>query len=62
MLLHQRRCIIIGAFAVAGLEGATSPEVVLGLLSLVFWAITLVVTVKYVGIVMNADNRAVSAI
>jgi KUP system potassium uptake protein len=31
--------------------------VVLGLLSLVFSAITLVVTVKYVGIVMNADNR-----
>ncbi len=31
--------------------------VVLGLLSLIFWAITLVVTVKYVGIVMNADNR-----
>ncbi len=43
--------------AVAGVEGATSPAVVLGLLSLVFWAITLVVTVKYVGIVMNADNR-----
>lgn len=31
--------------------------VLLGLLSLIFWAITLVVTVKYVGIVMNADNR-----
>jgi KUP system potassium uptake protein len=30
---------------------------VLGLLSLVFWAITLIVTVKYIGIVMNADNR-----
>jgi KUP system potassium uptake protein len=30
---------------------------VLGLLSLVFWALTLVVTVKYLGFVMRADNR-----
>ncbi len=43
--------------AVGAPAGALSLPVVLGLLSLVFWAITLVVTVKYVGIVMNADNR-----
>jgi KUP system potassium uptake protein len=43
--------------AVGSPAGALSLPVVLGLLSLVFWAITLVVTVKYVGIVMNADNR-----
>jgi len=30
---------------------------VLGLLSLVFWALTLVVTVKYVGIILRADNE-----
>jgi KUP system potassium uptake protein len=30
---------------------------VLGLLSLIFWAITLVVTVKYLTFVMRADNR-----
>ena len=36
---------------------ATQPAVVLGLLSLIFWAITLVVTVKYVGLVLRADNR-----
>jgi len=30
---------------------------VLGLLSLVFWALTLVVTVKYVTIIMRADNQ-----
>ncbi len=30
---------------------------VLGILSLIFWAITLVVTVKYVGLVLRADNR-----
>jgi KUP system potassium uptake protein len=33
------------------------PAAVLGLLSLIFWAITLVVTVKYVGLVLRADNR-----
>jgi KUP system potassium uptake protein len=33
------------------------PATVLGLLSLIFWAITLVVTVKYVGLVLRADNR-----
>ncbi|HYM27763.1 MAG TPA: KUP/HAK/KT family potassium transporter, partial [Steroidobacteraceae bacterium] len=33
------------------------PHAVLGILSLIFWAITLVVTVKYVGLVLRADNR-----
>jgi len=33
------------------------PLAVLGVLSLIFWAITLVVTVKYVGLVLRADNR-----
>ncbi|MCG3192079.1 MAG: Low affinity potassium transport system protein kup [Thermoanaerobaculia bacterium] len=32
-------------------------ESVLGVCSLVFWAITLVVSVKYIGFVMRADNR-----
>jgi KUP system potassium uptake protein len=36
---------------------AAGPETVLGILSLIFWAITLVVTVKYVGLVLRADNR-----
>jgi KUP system potassium uptake protein len=36
---------------------AASPAEVFGVLSLVFWALTLVVTVKYVGFVMRADNR-----
>ena len=30
---------------------------VLGVLSLVFWSLVLVITVKYVGIIMRADNR-----
>jgi KUP system potassium uptake protein len=36
---------------------APSPENVLGVLSLVFWAMTFVVTFKYLGFVMRADNR-----
>lgn len=34
-----------------------SRELVLGTVSLVFWAVTLVVTVKYLTFVMRADNR-----
>ncbi len=34
-----------------------APQTVLGVLSLIFWAITLVVTVKYLGFIMRADNR-----
>ncbi|HEY2745535.1 MAG TPA: KUP/HAK/KT family potassium transporter, partial [Polyangia bacterium] len=33
-----------------------SPENVLGLLSLIFWALTLVVSIKYVTFIMRADN------
>src|SRR3982750_2074994 len=29
---------------------------VLGLLSLIFWSLTIVVTIKYVGVIMRADN------
>ena len=36
--------------------GGTEAEVVLGLLSLVFWALMVVVTIKYVLFVMRADN------
>ena len=42
--------------AAAG-SAATGSAAVLGVLSLIFWAITLVVTVKYVGLVLRADNR-----
>src|SRR5262249_6089721 len=34
-----------------------TPENVLGVLSLVFWALTLVVTIKYLRFVMRADNN-----
>src|SRR5690606_36608111 len=32
-------------------------DTVIGLLTLVFWAVTLVVTIKYVTIIMRADNE-----
>src|SRR4051794_32241499 len=32
-------------------------ENVLGVLSLVFWSLTLVVAIKYVGVIMRADNH-----
>jgi KUP system potassium uptake protein len=34
-----------------------NPTVLLGVLSLIFWAVTLIVAVKYVLIVMRADNQ-----
>ena len=34
-----------------------TPENVLGLLSLIFWALTAVISVKYIAIVLRADNR-----
>ncbi|MGB8021762.1 MAG: KUP/HAK/KT family potassium transporter [Candidatus Nanopelagicales bacterium] len=34
-----------------------SPETVLGIASLIFWALTLVVTIKYLFIIMRADNH-----
>jgi KUP system potassium uptake protein len=36
---------------------APSPENVLGVLSLVFWTLVLVVTVKYLGFILKADNH-----
>jgi KUP system potassium uptake protein len=44
----------------AGAEGdavAASSQTVFGVLSLVFWAVTLVVALKYVVLVMRADNQ-----
>jgi KUP system potassium uptake protein len=43
------------AVCTKGEHGADPPEV-LGVLSLVFWALTLVVTVKYLTFVLRADN------
>jgi KUP system potassium uptake protein len=37
--------------------GETTEQSILGVLSLIFWALLLVVTVKYVVVIMRADNR-----
>src|SRR5690349_14882584 len=42
--------------AAGGLSEATSAEVILGILSLIIWALILVVTVKYVLLLLRADN------
>jgi KUP system potassium uptake protein len=34
-----------------------TPDNVLGILSLVFWALMIVVSIKYIGLVLRADNR-----
>ena len=36
---------------------AVSPQSVLGVLSLVFWSLALVISVKYIGIILRADNK-----
>jgi KUP system potassium uptake protein len=40
-----------------GTTGAPAAEDVFGLLSLIFWSLTLVVTVKYLTFIMRADNH-----
>ncbi|WP_068876330.1 potassium transporter Kup, partial [Phenylobacterium sp. CCH9-H3] len=43
--------------ALAHTKGGASEMAVLGVVSLVFWALVLVVTVKYVAFIMRADNK-----
>ena len=38
-------------------EVPVTPDNVLGILSLVFWALTIVVSLKYIMYIMRADNR-----
>ena len=45
------------AISAAVHRGLTVGEATLGVLSLIFWALTLVVTIKYVLILLRADNR-----
>ena len=46
------------AFRVAvGIAGTTDPIAILGILSLITWSLILVVTVKYVGWILRADNE-----
>ncbi len=43
--------------AAAGAGGAANEPVVLGILSLIVWALIIVVTVKYVLFLLRADNH-----
>ena len=45
------------AVLAANKEGAVLPETVLGILSLITWTLLLVVTLKYVIVLLNADNK-----
>ena len=36
---------------------AVTPEHVFGVLSLIFWSLVLVILLKYVSVVLNADNK-----
>jgi KUP system potassium uptake protein len=45
------------ALFVAASDGSATREDVLGILSLIIWALTLIVTVKYVTVVLRADNK-----
>jgi KUP system potassium uptake protein len=38
-------------------EGGMTPDVVFGVLSLVFWALIVIVTLKYVVVMLRADNK-----
>jgi KUP system potassium uptake protein len=42
--------------AARGVSGAASAEIILGILSLIIWALILVVTLKYVLLLLRADN------
>jgi KUP system potassium uptake protein len=50
--LYALRECFAGAHALA-----PTPGNVLGILSLIFWALTIIITVKYLGLIMRADNR-----
>ena len=43
--------------AASGSAGAVTPQAVLGVLSLILWALIIVVTLKYVMILLRADNH-----
>ena len=41
----------------ANAQGSAGSDAVLGVLSLVFWTLMLIVTLKYVLVLLNADNK-----
>src|SRR5947209_7107996 len=55
--LYAFREAAAAAAATAGDAGMVSREVVLGVLSMILWALIVVVTIKYVLILLRADNN-----
>src|SRR5262245_63656027 len=49
-LYTLRQCFDTGGLA-------TTPDNILGILSLIFWSVTAVVSIKYATIIMRADNQ-----
>ena len=45
------------AVLASGATATAGPEIILGILSLIIWALILVVTIKYVLILLRADNE-----
>jgi KUP system potassium uptake protein len=43
--------------AVAGREGTPTPEAIVGILSIIVWSLTIIVSVKYALLVLRADNQ-----
>src|SRR5918911_3565376 len=41
----------------AGAGGTLSPETILGIVSLIFWALILIVSLKYAALILRADNH-----
>ena len=37
--------------------GALSPETIVGIVSLIFWALMLIISLKYAILILRADNR-----
>jgi KUP system potassium uptake protein len=50
-LYTMRACLTAGG------SNVVNPETVLGILSLIFWALLLTISVKYMGVVLRTDNR-----
>src|SRR6202007_647300 len=45
------------AKAATGHGGALTPDAVLGVVSLIFWALILIISMKYAMLILRADNR-----
>jgi KUP system potassium uptake protein len=43
--------------AAIGKDGVVTPETIFGILSLIFWSLVIVVTLKYIAILVRADNN-----